>query len=318
MNKFISCDWGTSTFRLRLVDATSKMVLSEVVSSQGIAETHSRWTQEGLSEENRFSFYRAIMDDQVTRLQKQINISLHGLPLFISGMASSNMGILELPYKKVPFATDGSDFEIRWIRATSDFQHDVMMISGARTNADIMRGEETQLIGCRSHQDDDHIYIFPGTHSKHVIVQDKKVIDFKTYMTGEFFHLLCHASILSKSVIESTGILTSVWLTSFEEGVMQSRHGNLLHQTFLVRTRHVLNHTSKEQNFYYLSGLLIGTELHDVAHGNIPVTVVATEVMSPYYRTALHKLGVNNVQVYDADVALVNGHCIMHERFYDR
>ena len=96
---------------------------------------------------------------------------------------------------------------------------------------------------------------------------------------------------------------------SFENGVAQSTHHNLLHNAFLVRTNHLLNDLSKEKNYYYLSGLLIGTELKELARRAIPLTVVGNQAMQKYYTVALQKLGTSNVETFDADRALVNGHC---------
>lgn len=309
MNMFISCDWGTSTFRLRLVDPDRQEVLAEVQSNLGIAETHTLWKQQASAEENRFSFYQSVIQDQLVKLNEQVTYSLQDRPLIVSGMASSNIGMVELPYKELPFAVDGSDLELKRMFATNHFQHDVIVISGAKTNNDVMRGEETQLIGCDFGVDQERIYIFPGTHSKHVTVKHQQVIDFKTYMTGEFFRLLSQQSILSKSVQEDSHSLSGDFLKGFEDGVTQSIHDQLLHNAFLVRTNHLFGKFSKEINYHYLSGLLIGTELKDLASGKIPLTVVANEAMRKYYMTTLQLLGCSHVETYDADIALVKGHC---------
>ena len=309
MGTFISCDWGTSTFRLRWVDADTQSVLSEVTTHQGIAETYALWKQEGHDERNRFSFYQSFVESQLTRLQKQSTGSLLNLPLIISGMASSNIGMVELPYKELPLAMDGNDLELKKIKATEYFQHNVVLISGVKTSNDVMRGEEIQLIGCDFKSNAELIYIFPGTHSKHVTVINQRAVDFKTYMTGEFFHLLSMQSILSKSVQENNHALIGDVLKSFEDGVAQSVHDNLLHNAFLVRTNQVLANLSKEENYFYLSGLLIGTELKELIHQPVGLTVVGSEQMQHYYVTALKKLGITNVNTVDVDKALVKGHC---------
>jgi len=305
----VSCDWGTSTFRLRLVDSSSQRVLAEVKNNQGIADTHTLWKQKGGDEEYRFTFYLSIIKEQLQALQQKVSYSLQELPLILSGMASSSIGMMELPYKELPFALDGSDLEFRKINPSESFKHEIIIISGARTANDIMRGEETQLIGCDFNTNEEHIYIFPGTHSKHVTVKDQKVIDFKTYMTGEFFHLLSNHSILSRSVEENNHSLKEGIPKSFEEGVVQSNHDNILHNAFLVRTNQLLGNFSKEENYYYLSGLLIGTEIKELVHGAIPITVVGNESMRKYYKAALEKSGIKKITTIDADEALIKGHC---------
>ncbi len=117
MQAFISCDWGTSTFRIRLVDASSQTILGEVKSNQGIAETHELWKQSQQDEEKRFSFYLSFIQHQLERLQEQVTVSLLDLPLIVSGMASSSIGMVKLPYKELPFAIDGSDLEFGEINA---------------------------------------------------------------------------------------------------------------------------------------------------------------------------------------------------------
>jgi 2-dehydro-3-deoxygalactonokinase len=256
-------------------------------------------------------FYQSIIADQLGKLQEKVAFSLRDMPVIISGMASSNIGMVELPYKMLPFAVDGSDLELKRIAATESFRHETIIVSGARTHHDVMRGEEIQLIGCDIRSDEEHIYILPGTHSKHVTVKDNRVIDFKTYMTGEFFHLLSQQSILSKSVEEDRQQLSGDNLKGFEEGVMRSTHDNLLHNAFLVRTNHLFGQLTKEVNYHYLSGLLIGTELKELAKGKTSLTVVGNEVMGKYYAVALQRLGNTNFETMDVDIALVKGHCKM-------
>jgi 2-dehydro-3-deoxygalactonokinase len=128
-------------------------------------------------------------------------------------------------------------------------------------------------------------------------------------MTGEFFRLLSQQSILSKSVQDDSHSLNGVFLEGFEAGVTQSINDHLLHNAFLVRTNHLFGKISKDVNYHYLSGLLIGAELKDLASGKIPLAVVANEAMRRYYTSALQLLGCGRVETYDADIALVKGHC---------
>lgn len=309
MSVFISCDWGTSSFRLRVVDQESHSVLAEVKSNQGIAAVNEQWKQQAGNEKERSLFYQSIIAGQLKKLGELVTFSLQDLPLVISGMASSNIGMVELPYKMLPFAVDGSDLVHKRIDATASFPHTTMIISGARTANDVMRGEEIQLIGCDILSAEKRVYILPGTHSKHITVSDKQVIDFKTYMTGEFFQLLSRHSILSNSVIEDSEMWNSDAIKAFEEGVMQSMDDNLLHHAFMVRTNHLFGHLNKEANYHYLSGVLIGTELKELAQRKTSLTIVGNELMRTYYTTALQRLDHPNFETIDADVALIKGQC---------
>ncbi len=68
----------------------------------------------------------------------------------------------------------GSDLHVKIIGASDEFKHEILLISGAKTSSDVMRGEETQLAGCEKVNDkEERIFIFPGTHSKACLVKKK-------------------------------------------------------------------------------------------------------------------------------------------------
>jgi 2-dehydro-3-deoxygalactonokinase len=313
MEKFLSCDWGTSTFRLRLIQSKDFVVLAEESSEEGISRSFMLWKQSRQREEERLFFYLRIIKDHIHRIETQLKYSLKGTPVIVSGMASSSLGMLELPYKPLPFQLDGSGLEISSFEPSGFFNHEMMMISGCKTNDDVMRGEETKIVGCspdsKVHEE---LYIFPGTHSKHVKVTAGKVEHFRTFMTGEFFELLTTHSILSNCV-EKTG-----WADheenriGFELGVMDSLHSNLLQSAFWVRTNDLFEKLSREENYFYLSGLLIGYEIRELDNqAPLPVTIVSDNFLGPLYEEALRIPKKNgekrNFKRADADRSLIKG-----------
>ncbi|MBD0284089.1 MAG: 2-dehydro-3-deoxygalactonokinase [Flavisolibacter sp.] len=308
---FLSCDWGTSTFRLRLVETENLAIIGEESSHGGIAATFEQWQQYTNDKENRVLFYLAIVQKHLTLLEQKVKTPLQHVPLIISGMASSTIGMMEVPYKELPFATDGSDLTVQTIKASSDFPHDIYLISGSKTDSDVMRGEETQLVGCinESMSNEEQLFIFPGTHSKHITVKNNKVVAFQTYMTGEFFDLLSTKSILSVSVKEGRGIQDENNRQSFEKGVLDSQQFNLLHCCFLVRTNQLFQKLERQQNYYYLSGLLIGVEIGALVSKNPAfVTLVSNVRLEPYYVKALRLLlATENIKTESADKAMIRG-----------
>ncbi len=308
MHYLISCDWGTSAFRLRLVDLSRQKGIAEVVSNQGILDTHKLWKSLGLDETSRESFYQSFLKAKIKELEGQVSFTLQNVPLIISGMASSMLGLLELPYKTLPFRMDGSDLEYKIIRASDEFPNDIVLVSGVKSPNDIMRGEETQLIGVDHSADEERTFVLSGTHSKHIYVKGNKVTDFKTYMTGEFFNLLSTRSILSNSIKVSNDLLEGNCLISFEQGVTQSLRENLLHNAFLVRSNDLFGFFSAEENYFFLSGLLIGTELKALVNQDRPITLISNEPMSEFYEVALKRLGIVNFEKQEADQAIVKGH----------
>jgi 2-dehydro-3-deoxygalactonokinase len=308
MEKFLSCDWGTSSFRLRLVETAGATVIAEENSHYGIAKVFESWKQSGKPEDVRFFFYLDIIGQHIDALRKKLSSSLDGLPLVISGMACSTLGMIDLPYKELPFSTDGSDLITKLAEAGNNFKHDIIFISGVKTGSDAMRGEETQLVGCFPGERE-QVFIFPGTHSKHVTVKNGRAVDIKTYMTGEFFELLSVKSILSASIEKTGGLNNEKNKSAFEAGVRESLHSNLLHNSFKVRTNYLFHKLTQQENYHYLSGLLIGTEIREIAGSDLDITLISNSHLRSHYETAFN-LVMNKTRsliTQDADEAIVAG-----------
>jgi 2-dehydro-3-deoxygalactonokinase len=303
MIQFLSCDWGTSSFRLKLVETSSLRTLAELQNSHGIATTNSNW-QSASNGQSRFLFFASVIASGISLLEHQVQGSLSGVPVILSGMASSTLGMIQLPYKQMPFRTDGSDLKVEHVKASPEFEHDTFVISGVCSDDDVMRGEETQLVGAvEGDSKDDTLYIFPGTHSKHIAVKDGIGYDFKTYMTGEIFSLLSKNSTLTQSLGD---LAEGIDIEGFVAGVKDSTKSTLLHQLFHVRSRFLLDNRAPEDNRGYLSGLLIGNEVQELSLRKAERIVVVSSGMGDHYKMATQALGIAIAVaiVDDRDVAI--------------
>lgn len=313
MEYFLSCDWGTTSLRVRLVDVKQGKILMEEVSSAGISDTFNLWTQKQNSDkQQKTHFYLAIVDDAISKLKQRFKLSLDGIKIIISGMASSSAGFINIPYAEVPLPVDGSELKTASIKSNRQFNHDCLVISGVKTAGDVMRGEETQLIGCidsASAWVKNGLFIFPGTHSKHIRVKNNQITEFKTYMTGEFFELLSKKSILKNSM-EPAALSEGGNLRAFKSGVRDAAAGNLLHSAFNSRINHLFDKLNKEENFCYLSGLLIGTEVKELlADDAADVNLISDLHLAPGYCAALDELGIKYTYSHErAESATVKGH----------
>lgn len=231
--------------------------------------------------------------------------SLRGVPVVLSGMASSSIGLMELPYKKIPFRTDGSELEVQYFQSEDN---PLLIVSGVCTANDVMRGEETKIVGAASllsYTGQDQLLILPGTHPKHVVINHQQVVGFETFMTGEFFALLTTNSILSGSVEKSGSLNDPANRNSFISAVIACREIPLLHHSFMVRTNQLLKSMSKEQNYHYLSGMLIGEELKTIKTQSI--YLLGAGVHNEPYVLACEMLGIKIAGMLDADKALIKG-----------
>jgi len=313
MKHFLSCDWGTSSLRVRLADTGDGKILAEARSGDGIAQTFEQWRVTGLAADKKAGFYMEVIDRQIRQLESQTGQSLNGLTLVLSGMASSSIGFIDLPYTSMPFNIDGPGVITTLISASREFDHDVLVISGAKTDSDVMRGEETQLIGCvePGQEVSNELFIFPGTHSKHVLIKDNQAVGLKTYMTGELFSLLGQNSILKNSV--EAGIFDA---NAFKQGLIDSGRGNLLHLIFKVRTNSLFDIRGKNENYHYLSGLLIGSEVRDMLSTDAEtINLVCGDELRLPYQIALNELAadkkISMLPTDQAEQATVMGQLII-------
>lgn len=76
----------------------------------------------------------------------------------------------------------------------------VKTVSETLENADIMRGEETELMGLDI-DISDSLVLLPGSHSKCISVsKDGGINEFHTFLTGEMLYAISNATILSRTV----------------------------------------------------------------------------------------------------------------------
>ncbi len=302
-NYLLCCDWGTSFFRLQLMNTDNYRCIGETHSPVGVAgvftDWKTGWEHKGVT---RRRFFRQQIGQQIDLLAAKLSLNLTNIPVVISGMASSSIGMDEIPYAALPFAVDGSQTSIRRYDHQPDFPHDILLISGVRNSSDVMRGEETQLIGLITLLDrsddkiDDAIFIFPGTHSKHMYIQNRQLTHFETYMTGEVFAIMANQSILNDSVdIRALSEPSDDDINAFKKGVNQSTSSLLLNSLFMVRTNQLFDKLTKKQNAFYLSGLLIGTELNHLREKeNWPLVLCSGRSLAFFYKLALDALQLSN------------------------
>ena len=313
--RFLSCDWGTSAFRLRLVECDSRRVLATSRGEQGIAATFAAWKASGAQPAGRWGHFSRVIAQHLARIAEETGAALAGLPLVISGMASSSIGMRELPYAGLPLAIDGSGLSVERVAARENFPHPIVIISGVRSSDDVMRGEETQLVGAcalgvaqPTAPEHSRVFVFPGTHSKHVEVRGAHAVAFRTYMTGEFFDLLSAKSVLANSVTPGAELGTPENLAGFTAGVRAGAAGNVLNVAFHVRTRALLENATATENYHYLSGVLIGAELRELAAADATLTLVGAGPLLSAYQHAFHALGARSpLASLDADDCLIAG-----------
>ena len=112
-------------------------------------------------------------------------------------MIGSRQGWVEAPYVPCPASPGAIAAGLMPVAGeTQVFIVPGVAIRPSNGAPDVMRGEETQILGLLGAADADRLFVMPGTHSKWVRVTNGVIISFATYMTGELFAVLRGHSIL--------------------------------------------------------------------------------------------------------------------------
>lgn len=278
----IAIDWGTSSLRGFLM-AEGRVLEARQRADAGVQH---------LAGDGPAAFGRAF--DALT----------HGwgaarLPIVACGMVGSAQGWREMPY--VPCPADAAAIA----SAAGSIDHagtaivvaPGVMHSPSTGAPDVMRGEETQVLGALQHDGAwarRSCVVLPGTHSKWVSVRDGRIDSLRTSMTGEVFSVLRTHTILGRLMSTDTGLPTAPG-EAFERGLDAARdEGDLLHALFGVRTLALTKQLRPEDGADYLSGLLIGSELRAASQSldaSTPLLLVGDEALCRRYAAALARTG---------------------------
>jgi len=235
---WVAVDWGTSNLRTYAM-SRSGTVLAQASSPKGMG-TLGR-------------------DDFEPALLELIDPWLAGPSTVIAcGMVGSRQGWIEAPYATAPCPVLPDTVAA----PCNDPRLQVRVISGVQQispNADVMRGEETQIAGFLAlNKDWDGVVCLPGTHTKWVHISAGEIVSFRTFMTGEMFNLLSQNSVLKHSV-GGAGWDEDAFTTGLE--ATMGRPENLAANLFGIRAADLLTDQTPHQARARLSGLLIGAEL---------------------------------------------------------
>lgn len=289
----IGLDWGTSSLRAFLIDAEGR-VREQLASSDGIMQVPGR---------DFDAVFRVLVGPWLER---------RPLPVLMSGMITSRNGWVETPYVGLPLTA--AELARSLASHTTKDGFKVHFVTGVMTQGpsgpDVMRGEETQIIGALAQGSRDGLFVMPGTHSKWVTVRTGQIEDYATYMTGEVFAALKEHTILG-TLVEPGPFDAKGFDLGVKVGLQTGCH--LLHDLFKVRTLPLMEQMPKTSVAEYLSGLLIGAEVAAATEGRDPaqtaITIVGGNDLTNRYERALKQAGLSSTRAPEDIV--VKGHLMI-------
>jgi 2-dehydro-3-deoxygalactonokinase len=270
---FIAVDWGTTNRRAYRIDSSGKCV-------------------------DRFEDHQGVLsvpDGGFPAAVVEIRQRLGDHPLLLAGMIGSNRGWKEAPYVPCPAGIDELAKALVWVGDREAIVPGLSYAGNGR--ADVMRGEEVQLLGAVASKRVDAMGMVchPGTHNKWVTLRRGRIDEFQTVMTGEIYSLLKEHSILSDLLQGEVEVNDA-----FNEAAAHAFFNEALPaELFSVRARVLLGLAKKEDAAAYTSGLLIGT---DVRVGlSVPtaarITVIGRPELTKLYAAAIGQAERDAVEI---------------------
>ena len=298
--KAIAVDWGTSSFRACLIGPDGA-VSDRVATGDGILSVPP-------------GGFPAVLARTVGMWAARHP----GIPVIACGMVGSRQGWHEAPYVPCPAGIDDLVAAMVEVEAPPPFGPvrlvpGVMRDDGAAAGGvpDVMRGEETQLMGAAAagRETGDGLFVLPGTHSKWAVLRGGKIAWFATFMTGEVFAVLSQHSILGRLMTADENVADgdAEADSAFDRGVAAGlaapgpERGGLIRRLFGARTLALFGRLPASGVRPYLSGLLIGGEiaearqclhLKDRALMTSPLTVIGAAGLATRYERALAAAGI--------------------------
>lgn len=288
---YIAVDWGTSSFRLWVVAAKGE-VLAEHQGGFGMARLKP-------------ADFETTLEQCLTDLSVPADTKV-----IICGMAGAAQGWVEAPYLDVPVAlTRLPKAAIRVPHRTRDIRILPGLAQREEHCPDVMRGEETLLLGAwLGGQIKDRVCM-PGTHSKWAVVEDGQVREFTTSMTGEVFGLLAEHSTLS-GFVDAEQLANAHEHPAFEDAVYRGRRSsNILQSLFWLRSASLLQGLTRQECAARLSGLLIGLEVGAMYQLFMnEITLIASGTLAKQYQLALDEAGMDATLLDSGEMARAGLH----------
>jgi 2-dehydro-3-deoxygalactonokinase len=281
----LGVDWGTTHRRAYAIDSQGQCV-AEYADALGALQC------------------RGHFPETLTQLVEQLQVQPE--VVILSGMVGSAMGWQEVPYVNSDLALPDLPQHLTPLNHPMPGLRCLLvpgyLVRDPAGDPDVMRGEETQLLGAAALGTPDGWLVLPGTHSKWVLLEQGRVKALRTFMTGELFGLLSQHGTLAAAA----GSTDQDWSgAAFDAGLRAARPGALSHELFVCRARVVSGDMPARHTRAYLSGLLIGSELHGALGqaaseaGRHHVHLIGTPALAEHYQRATAQMDIT-IQILDA------------------
>ncbi len=215
--------------------------------------------------------------------------------ILVSGMLTSEFGIMKLDHIVTPAGID--ELHNSMVEVTLDNISSVpfVFIRGVKTpcnsigDADMMRGEECELIGLSDEIMENAVYILPGSHSKLLRTDiDGKITDITTMLTGEMIAAISQGTILKDAIdFENSEIDDKYLLMGYE----YCEENGFNKSVFKTRVLKNMFSKSKSEVYSFFMGVLLCDEIREIIKLNPEIIIIGgkKQIKEATYKILLEK-----------------------------
>ncbi len=198
--------------------------------------------------------------------------------ILASGMITSEFGLCKLDHIEAPAGVKelSENMYETYIDDVSTlpfvFVRGVKRLSDSIYTADMMRGEETELMGVMHPSYGECLYVLPGSHSKLIHCNEEgKIVDFITLLTGEMTAVLSQNTILKDAVDLSIDELDESYLA---DGYRYTDEKGINAALFKVRILKNLFGATPVQVYSFYMGVILHSEIKQILDFKLQKAVI--------------------------------------------
>ena len=283
MKHYLVIDGGTTNTRVGLIQNGAVIDVTKIN-----VGARANMQEKGLLE----SKLKSAIQDLLSRNHLEEK-SIHRI--LASGMITSEFGLCHLEHLCTPASIDELHAGMHETHLPDICSIPFVFLRGVKTasddftKVDIMRGEETELMGLASIGNESCIYILPGSHSK-IIQMDAegKISDFCTMMSGEMIYALSQHTILRDAVDLSISECDHDYLLRGYDFCHQVGVNQALFKTRILKN---IFRATPEQVYSYFLGVVLADEIDRILASDAQTVVIGgkSQIKTAMYILLTHR-----------------------------
>lgn len=289
MRNYITIDGGTTNTRVSLVKGEEivKTIKLAIGAKVGIDN-------------------KELLISEIKKAIEQLGNKKQIERILASGMITSEFGLYNLPHITAPAGIIELHNSMKEVYLPNISDTPFVFIPGVKiygknlNNTDMMRGEETELMGLIDDSCSEGIYVLPGSHSKLIKVNSKgKIVDFSTMLTGEMIAALASGTILKDAVDLNQNEAGDAFLIKGYDYCTSLGINEALFKTRVLKN---MFGATKEDVYSFFLGVLLQAEIKKIIETDEQNIIIAgkTQLKKAMYKLLKKKTDKNIIAIENA------------------